>query len=58
MYKSNMSHKQMKQYLEELMGKELIDKNKSDGNFILTEKGFKFLQKLREMREFERTFGI
>jgi predicted transcriptional regulator len=60
MYKSNLSHDQMKSYLDELVNKELIDKiKKSNYDYIIiTDKGHSFLQKLREMQEFEKTFGI
>jgi predicted transcriptional regulator len=60
MYKSNLSHEQMKLYLEELVSKELIGKIKKQSYeyLIITDKGNSFLQKLREMREFEQTFGI
>jgi predicted transcriptional regulator len=60
MYKSNLSHDQMKTYLEELVNKEMIGKiKKSSYDYItITDKGHSFLQKLREMQEFEKTFGI
>ena len=60
MYKSNMSHSQMKSYLEELMEKSLVDKVKSNNYeyLILTDSGSKFLERLRDMQEFEKTFGL
>jgi predicted transcriptional regulator len=60
MYKSNLSHEQMKTYLDELVDKELIGKIKKSNHdyIIITDKGHSFLQKLREMQEFERTFGL
>lgn len=60
MYKSNMSHKQMKSYLDDLVQKELVRKVK-DGNYdyvIITDKGHEFVQKLKQMREFEKAFGL
>lgn len=60
MYKSNMSHKQMKSYLDDLVQKELVKKVK-DGNYdyvIITDKGHEFVQKLKQMREFEKAFGL
>ena len=60
MYKSNMSHGQMKLYLDDLVSKELVKKVKK-GNYdyvIITDKGHEFMQKLKEMREFERAFGL
>ena len=60
MYKSNMSHTQMKSYLEELMEKEMISKIKSNNYeyLIITDAGSKFLERLTEMKEFEKTFGL
>ena len=60
MYKSNMSHSQMKSYLDDLVQKELVRKIK-DGNYeyvIITNKGCEFVQKLKQMREFEKVFGL
>lgn len=60
MYKSNMSHGQMKTYIDDLVQKEMIKKLKK-GNYdyiIITDKGHEFLQKLREMKEFEKAFGL
>ena len=60
MYKSNMSHGQMKSYLDDLVRKELVRKVK-DGNYdyvIITDKGYDFVQKLKQMREFEKVFGL
>jgi predicted transcriptional regulator len=60
MYKANLSHIQMNAYLEELMEKKLIEKiEEKKSRFItLTEKGYSFSQKIREMKEFEKTFGL
>ncbi len=60
MYKSNLSHTQMSTYLDELIEKHFIEKTKKENYeyIIITDKGHSFLQKLREMKEFEQTFGI
>ncbi len=60
MYKANLSHIQMNAYLEELKEKNLIDKieEKKSSFIVLTEKGYSFSQKIREMKEFEKTFGL
>lgn len=60
MYKANLSHTQMNNYLDELMEKSFIQKIKvKDKDFItITDKGYMFLQKLKEMKEFEQTFGL
>ncbi len=60
MYKSNMSHSQMKSYLEELVEKSFVKKTISHNSeyIIITEKGYDFMAKLREMKEFEKAFGL
>lgn len=64
MYKANLSHKQMKGYLDELEKKGLIgksdDKNvgKEKISIKITAEGKTFLFKYSEMREFEKTFGL
>jgi predicted transcriptional regulator len=60
MYKSNLSHNQMKSYLEELIEKNFVSKVPSSSYeyITITEAGSRFLEKLREMKEFERTFGL
>ncbi|MFO7711520.1 MAG: winged helix-turn-helix domain-containing protein [Candidatus Woesearchaeota archaeon] len=60
MYKANLSHKQMNLYLDELMERSVIEKVKDKKNeyITITEKGTHFLNKIREMREFDTAFGI
>ena len=74
MYKANLSHNQMKGYLEELEKKDLIAKNnggkemkgnrpsvadsKEKVSIKITNNGRTFLFKYAEMREFEKTFGL
>ena len=60
MYKANLSHNQMKMYLNELIKKNLIEKEISDkGNRIfLTKLGQDFLLQYGRMKEFEKTFGL
>jgi len=60
MYKSNLSHTQMKGYLEELMEKDFVQKvERNDYEYIIiTDKGFEFLQKFKEMNEFKNAFGL
>ena len=60
MYKSNLSHVQMTSYLEELLQKEFVKKvKKNEYDYVLlTDKGYEFFEKLKQMREFEKTFGI
>ena len=60
MYKSNLAHTQMTSYLEELLQKEFVKKvKKNDYDYVmLTDKGYEFFEKLKQMREFEKTFGL
>jgi predicted transcriptional regulator len=60
MYKANLSHIQMKAYLEELMAKSLVAEEKKDERTMLTltQKGYSFIQQFNQMKEFERTFGL
>ena len=60
MYKANMSHAQMQPYLEELVKKDLVARVTRDRYeyITLTDKGCDFMEKLRQMREFEQAFGI
>ena len=60
MYKANLAHHQMKSYLEELISKDFMKKiKKGDYDYlIITDNGLRFIQKIREMKEFEKTFGL
>ena len=60
MYKANLSHKLLKEYLDELKEKNLIEEtyDKQQKFIALTEKGWSFLRQFREFQEFRETFGI
>ena len=60
MYKANLSHHLLKQYLDELVSKEMIKeiKEKNYTYLIITDKGVEFLNEFRKMKEFQETFGI
>lgn len=60
MYRSNLSHSQMQSYLDDLLGRELVEKVKKGAyDYIaITDKGHSFVGKLREMREFAKAFGL
>ncbi len=60
MYKANLSHKQMKLYLDELISNKLIEKAVIDeqSKIIITNKGRDFFLKYNQMKEFEKTFGL
>ena len=66
MYKSNLSHKLLNQYMAELINKELIfveefqvKKRKTPSKMIvITDKGLGFLSEFRRIREFTDAFGL
>ena len=66
MYKSNLSHKLLNSYLDELIEKGLIaieeeetrKNQKSNKSVIITDKGLGFLAEYRRMREFTDAFGL
>jgi len=66
MYKSNLSHKLLSQYMEELINKELImmeefqvKKRKTPSKVVvITDKGLGFLEEFRRIREFTDAFGL
>jgi len=60
MYKANLAHQQMKSYLEELVNKNFIRKVKENKYeyIIITDAGSRFVNKLKQMKEFEETFGL
>jgi len=66
MYKSNLSHKLLNNYLDELVGKELVKveeiitkkKDKSNKTVVITDKGLSFLAEFRRMRQFTDAFGL
>jgi len=60
MYKANLSYNQMNEYLEDLIKKGIIEKitEKKASYYILTDKGYPFVERLLEMKNFEKTFGL
>ena len=62
LYKSNLSHQMMEEYLAELMGKEFlienIDKKDNSKTYSLTQKGFDYLNKYKMIAEFTDSFGL
>lgn len=66
MYKSNLSHKLLNNYLEELIEREMVrieeqfhrKRKTSTKTVVITDKGLGFLAEFRRMREFTDAFGL
>jgi predicted transcriptional regulator len=60
LYKSNLSHQMLEEYLAELISKGfMLESNtKSGKTYSLTPKGFEYLQKYRMIVEFTDSFGL
>ena len=60
MYKANLSHGQMKLYLDELCKKGLIENNIFLNKYLIeiTKKGGDFCRRYIQVKEFEKTFGL
>ena len=60
LYKSNLSHQMMEEYLKELISKGFIVENreKTSKTYSLTQKGFDYLNKYRLIAEFTDSFGL
>lgn len=60
MYKSNLSHTMMKEYLKDLMEKEFIEieELKKGKLYVLTDKGYKYLQEYDVVLRFLENFGL
>ena len=60
MYKANLSHQMLDEYLTELISKEFIkeEKAKRGKTYSLTDKGFNFLDKYKMIVEFTDSFGL
>lgn len=61
LYAANLSHDRLKQYIDELVNKELILERDPDSNnrtYYLTEKGREFLREFIRIERFSEAFGI
>jgi predicted transcriptional regulator len=60
LYKSNLSHQMLDEYLGELISKGFIVENntKSGKTYSMTPKGFEYLQKYRTIVDFIDSFGL
>lgn len=60
LYKSNLSHQMMDEYLKELISKNFIieNKTKKGKTYSLTQKGFDYLNKYKLIIDFVYSFGL
>lgn len=60
LYKSNLSHAKLKEYIEILMGKGMIEEQfiKDKKMYAMTDDGYKFLLEFDRIKEFSDSFGI
>ncbi len=60
LYKSNLSHQMMKDYVDELLAKEFVIQTEEDGNkfYVLTDKGFRYLNEYASVTKFLQSFGL
>lgn len=60
LYGANLSHERLSKYLEELVGKKLLERRDgSEGvRYMVTKDGHAFLTEFRRIEEFSSAFGI
>ena len=60
LYKSNLSHQMMGEYLDELISKGFIqEKNlEKSKTYLITDKGLNYLNKYSLIKEFTESFGL
>jgi len=60
LYKSNLSHQMMEEYLKELIEKGFITEKKEGRSrtYSITEKGVEYLNKYKLITEFSESFGL
>ena len=60
LYKSNLSHQMMKEYLGELMKKGFVEETilKENKTYSVTDKGINYLDEYHTIMEFTNSFGL
>jgi len=60
LYKSNLSHQMMTEYLDELISKKFILelKTKTGKSYAITEKGQEYISKFSLIKDFTSSFGL
>jgi predicted transcriptional regulator len=59
-YKANLSHAMLDEYMKELLDKGLVEekKEKKGKSYSLTEKGYKFLDEYKTITAFLESYGL
>jgi len=60
LYKSNLSHQMMKEYLDELIAKQLINQieTKKGKTYEITSRGMRYLEEYNTIINFTNSFGL
>ncbi len=60
LYKSNLSHQMMEEYIKELKEKNLIREHRKEKGrtYSITERGFEYLERYRAIEDFADSFGL
>ena len=60
LYRSNLSHAKLKEYLDVLIKKGMIEERLLKGKkmFFMKEQGYKFLSEFERIKEFSDSFGL
>ena len=60
LYKSNLSHAKLKEYVDVLLNKGMIEEQMVKGRkmFFMKEQGHKFLLEFERIKEFSDSFGL
>ena len=60
LYKSNLSHKKMMEYLLELMEKNMVSETSEKGKkmYVIGQEGFNFISQYKKIKEFSDSFGL
>jgi len=60
LYKSNLSHTKLKEYVDILLKKRMIEEQSVNGKklFLMKDRGHKFLLEFERIKEFSDSFGL
>ena len=60
LYKSNLSHSMMEEYLAELIAKKFKKEIKEEKNkfYVIAQRGIEYLEKYKFIQEFSNSFGL